>query len=87
MASLFEAQQAHEMQAVRVTRVERQRLLATDLRVEVSTGLQVAVTGFRERGDAVTAGRCQPGCLGRGAAFARVHLRIPGRLRISLQAI
>ena len=46
MEPLFEAQQAHEMQSVCMTRVERQRLLTTDLRIEVSTGLQKAVAGF-----------------------------------------
>jgi hypothetical protein len=79
MVPLFEGQLAHEMHGVRMTCIKRQRLLATNLRVEVATGLQKAVTSLIKGCDAVIAGHCRPGCLGR-MAFARVHLRIPGRL-------
>jgi hypothetical protein len=35
----LEAQQAHEMQHVRIIGIERESLLAAELRIEVSSGL------------------------------------------------
>ena len=75
-----ERQQAHQMQAVGVTGIDRERLLATELRVERASAAPMAEAGRVERSrriDLSTAG-LGAGILGCGGpAFAAIHQRFP----------
>jgi hypothetical protein len=68
-------QQAHEVQAVSVSWVDRQRLLAGDLSVEMPSGSQMLKAGLVERGRR----RCRRRALihlrafAGGSAFPAVH--------------
>jgi hypothetical protein len=47
---VLQRQQAHELQGVGMSRIDRQRLLAADLGVEMSAGAQILKAGLIERG-------------------------------------
>jgi hypothetical protein len=77
-------QQTHQMQAVGVIGIDRQRLLAADLRVEVPSGAQMAQAGFTERrrmARACTVRSCL-GCSGTCPAIATVHRHISMEQRL-----
>jgi hypothetical protein len=74
------------MQGIGVIGIDRQRLLAANLRVEILSGRSVAKAGFVERGGRV--GACTRwfglGSAACGPAFATIHQRISGDLIINL---
>ena len=48
--SALEAQQTHQMQAVRMVRIHRESLLTADLRIERPSGPHIREAGLIERG-------------------------------------
>jgi hypothetical protein len=68
------------MQGIGVIGIDRQGLLAANLRVEIPAGLSMAQAGLMERGGRV--GACTRwfnlGSLPSGPAFATIHQRISG---------
>jgi hypothetical protein len=72
-------EQAHQMERVCISGICRQRLLGTELRVEISAGQHMADTSFTERsGRDSRASRDFSSELYRGPTFASVHVRTYG---------
>jgi hypothetical protein len=72
---LVKRQQAHQMQGVGVVAIERQRLLAADLRLQMPSGAPMAQAGLMERRRVAGVGALQGrlGFSGGYPAVATVH--------------
>jgi hypothetical protein len=70
--------QTHQMKRVRMRGIERKSLLATDVRVQIPSCLQMAKTGLTKRAGGATAGTIRRflGYPGACPTFTTVHRHI-----------